>query len=136
MGWSSYLDSIVTRVAAVSGISTAYRSASVDPDKMVKIPRWPKAIISDLGGQLDPYSGTIYDRQFAVTIAILYPRGVEGGAASQQLGTLAEAVVTALTHTRDSGEISLIGDIGEQVESVGGPEIYMQTQIYSYSVEA
>lgn len=137
MGWSTYLDNIVTRVATVSGLSDVHRAAVIDPDKIVKIPRWPKAIVTDLGGSLDPFSGTVYDRQFAVTIIGYYPRGVDGGFASKQIGALSEAVVTELTHTREHGEITLIGDIGEQAEAVGsGAELYMQTSIFSYSVDA
>ena len=134
MGWNSYLDSIVTRVAAVTGINRCERAAHVDIDKMVAVPRWPQAIVSDFGGEIDPFSGDIYIKRFAVTLAVLVPRGTNGKEASKKLAEISEAVVAELTHTRDHGEITLFGEMGEVAESSGTAEVYMQTFLFNYLV--
>lgn len=134
MGWNSYLDSIVTRVAGVTGVNRCERAAVVDPEKLMKIPRWPTVIISDEGGAVDPFSGDIYNKQFSCTIAALVPRGTLGGKASEDVATVAEAIVAELTHTRDHGEITLYAEAGESFESVDGREIYLKTLIFNYLV--
>lgn len=136
MGWNSYLDSIVTRVAAISGVNRCERAANVDIERLSKIPRWPTVVITDMGGSLDPYSGSIYNKQFAVSIIAMVPRGPLGGEASKDIATVAEAIVTELTHTRDHGEITLYADIGETVEGSNSGEIYLQTFIFNYLVSA
>lgn len=134
MSWTSFLDSVVTTVGSVSGINKAYRGATVDPDRLMRIPRWPKAIIQDMGGQIDQYSGTIYDRQMAITLVSFRPRDATGTEAAKELGTLSEAVVDALTHTRTANAITLVGDLEEIAESVGQGEVYMKTLLFSYSI--
>lgn len=131
MGWNSAIDTVVTTVAAVSGINYCSRAALIDPDRLVKIPRWPKALVHDLGGQLDPFSGEIYDRMFGVTLVVMKPRGTDGSEASKLLATLSDLVVTALTHTRIGSSISIIMDSQEIAEAVNSNELYMKTLIFT-----
>ncbi len=132
-GWNAYLDLLVTRIEGVTGVNKAERSAVVDPDKMMKIPRFPMAIITDLGGSVDVFSGEIDDRQVAITIAVLAPRGVQGGKANKLIATIAEAIVTELDHTRTDGTIRIIEDTEEATQSAAGREIYFKTLVYTYS---
>ena len=133
-GWNSYLDLLVTRLEAVTGVNLAERTAVIDPEKLIKIPRWPKVLVTDFGGNIDRFSGVIYDRQVAITICVLSARGVIGGKASKLIGTVAEAIVTALTHTRTDGTMRLIEDTEESAQSAGGREIYFKTLIFTYSI--
>lgn len=134
MSWTAVLDSVETILGSVTGINYASRAALIDPERLLRIPRWPKALVYDIGGSINGFNGETYERQFGVAIVVLAPRGTEGKKASQELGTLSEAVVTALTHTRGAGTIRIIADTFEAAGSVGEQEIYMQNLIFSYEV--
>lgn len=131
MSWNSFLDTVVTRLATVTGINRAERSAVIDPDRMMAVPRFPTGIVTDMGGSVDPFSGEIYERQFAITIAVLVPRFMLGGEASKTLGTICEAVVEEFTHTREDSSIRLLADTDEVAEAAGQSEIYLKTMLFS-----
>lgn len=131
MGWSAFLDTVVTRAASVSGISTAERAVGIDPDRAVRVPRFPKALVHDMGGAIDPYSGDIYERTFGISILVFVPRGANGSEAAKKLGTLAEAMTTEFTHTQEDSSIRVLGESEESAESAGGGEIYSKTLVFS-----
>lgn len=134
MSWSAFLDTVVTRLATVTGVNRAERSAVVDPDRLMKIPRFPTGIVTDLGGSVDPFSGEIYERNFAITIAVLVPRFTLGGEASKALGTICEAVVEEFTHTREDSSIRLLADTDEVAEGTETAEIYLKTMAFTVDV--
>lgn len=134
MGWSSYIDDAVTRLASVSGISYAARAAGVDPEKLLLIPQWPAGLVIDLGGNADPFSGDITERTMSIVIAVFVPAGTLGGQASQQLGTISEAVVEAFTHTANDSTIRILSETDELAEGVGDGEVYMRAITFSYDI--
>lgn len=135
MAWyDEVLDSIETSLAGVSGISYATRGV-FDPVKSKKIPRWPKAYLTDLGGQRDPFTGDLSNRLAAVTLVVFEPRGVDGKRASKTLAQLDEAVSELLTHTRPGNNIALLADSDEGVEGSDALEFYVKTIVFEYEVE-
>lgn len=134
MGWSAFIDSTVTSLAAVSGISYASRAAGLDPDKLLAIPQWPAGLVIDMGGSADPFSGDISERSLAIVIAVFVPAGTLGSQASQQLGTISEAVVEAFTHTRANSSIRILSESDEIAEQIGAGEVYMRVINFSYDI--
>lgn len=133
--WNEFIDDCVTRVATVTGINSAIRSAAADPEKILKIPgRFPKALVHNLGGQMDVFNGTVNQRLLGITIALHYPRGVVGGEAEKALATISEAVIAEFTHTREDDSIRLLSDTMEVAESIGDGEMYLSTLIFSYEI--
>lgn len=134
MGWNSFLDSVETRLASVSGISYASRAASLDPEKLLKIPRWPAGLVVDMGGMVNPFSGEIAERLMSIVIAVFKPRGTLGKEAAKQLGTLSEAVVEEFTHTDENSSIRVLSESDEIAEQVGSGEVYMRAITFSYDI--
>lgn len=134
MSWNSFLESAVTRAASVTGISLAERSVGIDPERVIKVPRFPKALVHDLGGSIDPFSGHIYERTFGVSIVVFVPRGASGSEAARKLATLAELMTTEFTHTRDNSSIRCLGETEESAEAAGQGEIYIKTLVFSYDI--
>jgi hypothetical protein len=132
MGWSAYIDLAVTRLAGVTGISYAARAAGLDPEKLLLIPQWPAGLVIDGGGNADVYSGDITERTMSIVIAVFVPAGTLGTQASQQLGTISEAVVEAFTHTANDSTIRILSESDEMAEQVGGGEVYMRALNFSY----
>lgn len=134
MGWNAFLDTVETRAASVTGISYASRAASLDPDKLLKIPRWPAALVISGGGGTDPYSGRIQEGTFSVVIALLKPRGTLGKEASRTLSGLAELMIEEFTHTSEDSSIDCIGISDEIGEAIGQGEVYMIALNFSYDI--
>lgn len=134
MGWSTYIDSAVTRLASVSGISYAARAAGIDPEKLLLIPQWPAGLVVDGGGAADPFSGDITERSLSIILAVFVPAGTLGTQASQQLGTISEAVVEAFTHTANDSTIRILSESDEIAEGVGSGEVYMRVLTFSYDI--
>ena len=133
--WSDFLDACVTRVLTVAGINSAIRTSAADPERILKIPgRFPKALIHNLGGEMDIFNGEINNRMMAITLVVHEPRGVMGGTAEDTLADLTELVIGEFTHTRDDNSIRLLSDTMEVAAPVGQGEMYMNTMIFRYHI--
>ena len=133
--WSTFLDACVTRVLTVTGINSAARAVSADPEKIVKIPgQFPKALIHNLGGQMDVFNGEDNPRLMGITLVVHDPRGVLGGSSEKLLAQLSELVIAEFTHTRDDNSIRLLSDSMEVAEQVGSGEMYLATLIFSFEI--
>lgn len=134
MAWNAYIDDKVTEIAAIPGINYCERAALIDPDRIMRINRWPMALVQSEGLNIDPFNGVICGGLLGVTLVTNKSRGLLGSAAIRELGTISEAVIAALTGTRD-GAVMLWGVSEEAGESVdGNNEIYMVKLIFSYDL--
>lgn len=132
--WNTFLDELAADLDAITGIDYVERAAVLDVDKILLIPRWPKAIVTNMGGTLD-FSGEIWERQVGITLAKSVPAGTLGSKASKELASLQELVVATLEHTRQTNAFSLVFESEEVSEAVGVGEVYMVTMIFSYQLE-
>lgn len=134
----AYLEAKLADVAAImNGADAAFnytaRLPVLDPEELTDIPRWPKAIITDFGGEIDQYNGKVWTNQMAVTVVVARQR--QSSRAARDLAVLGGLLTAALTHDYTDSGISLIARSDEVAEVVGETRIYMQTYLFEYKIE-
>lgn len=134
----AYLEAKVAQVAAITnGSDLAFnwveRRPDIDVDDLLKINRWPKAVITDFGGELNVFNASLWERLMAITIVVHRPR--DPSRAARDLSQLGELLVADLKHNRDDSAIKLVADSDEVAESVGNTRLYMKTYLFAYEIE-
>lgn len=135
----TFMESIRTRVAAVVDGSAATVFARVwiapflDLNAMVRIARWPCAIIVDNGGEYDPYNGKVMTRRFSVSIMECHPRDHIGEETSLQILDKGEYLVTALEYDTDIEIFNAADDDIEAISLETGLLILLKT--YNFTAQ-
>lgn len=135
---STFLTETKTDVEAVQySAATAFPRVwivpAVDLAKLLKIPRWPTALINDAGGQLDPVNGKIWTRRLDITIIDSVPRDHVGEQSTLKVLALGNALVTALEHNSNDA-IYLAADSDLQALPYG-TMLMMLTKTYSFEYQ-
>lgn len=134
MSWNTFLDTVVTRAAAVTGITYASRASSLDPERLLAIPAWPAVLVIDGGGLASQYDPITTERTMSIVIAVFEPAGTLGQFAAQTLGTLSERIVEEFTHTREDSSIRVLSESDEIAERIGAGEVYMRAINFEYEI--
>ena len=112
----TFLNDVKTRVDAIGSFNQIWVAPFVDIDRIVKIPRFPTAVIVDNGGTIDPYNGKIMTRQFSITILDTSLRDHIGEESSLDILDLGEGLVSALEYDTT---IEIFNASDEDLEAFG-----------------
>lgn len=133
---NDFLDSKVARLVNLGIFATVSRAAVIDPDAMMAVPRWPKALVIDMGGELAPSNGKLWTRAMAVVIAVHEPRDEIGARASVELLELASRVADEFEGDRRDSGIVLVNDSDAVLEPMpGGGMFFTKTLLFMYEIE-
>lgn len=108
---------------------------AVDLDTVLKIPRFPMALINDAGGELSPVNGKVWTRQMDITILDVKPRDHAGEQGTIQILNLGEALVAALEWNRTDGLFLAADSDVEAVTVKKGLMIFTKTYTFQYQIQ-
>lgn len=137
----AYLENKRTQIAAITdGGPLAFNLVRILPtddiDNVLRLPRWPQAVIVDKGGTIDPLNGKVWDRIMSVTIFVMMPRDPAGEKAVEELLRKGDILTSSLEYDETDSAIFLIADSDfEAVEFEEGAIVVSKSYHFRYSIE-
>lgn len=113
------------------------RAVSIDGDRILKIPAFPSAVLTQLGGELNDANGEIWTRRMGVTVVVKSAWDPFGDRAAEQLDDLCDDVINELQDDqRDEGIICIYESEDDSVISENHKTDYAyRTLVFQYKID-
>lgn len=137
---SVYLESVRTLLAAITDgadplFGRVWIAPFFDDTDIVKIPRWPAAVLSPLSGAINRFNSSIYEGTFGVVIAHMANRDPMGDWGTVKLLEVGHYMTRQIKFS-DASDIKLIStsDV-ETAKTLIGQMIVHRQYVFSYTIE-
>ena len=135
----TFLEAIQTAVLAVvdGGAVKQFSRVDIMPfldiERLMRIPRWPAAVIFDNGGTLDQYNGKIWTRLFSIAVIDCHPRDSIGQETVLQIHDRGEFLIDRLEYEEDLN-IFTAGD--DDLEAIGHDNgLFVLVKTYRFTAQ-
>jgi len=135
---NTFFTAIKSRVAAVmNGGSVAFPRVfitnSVNLEELVKVPRFPVAVISpDEGATINATNGKILNGEFHITIIVMRPRDHIGETATLDLMDLSDLLVTAMEYDNDNSRFNYVSRTSPDTVNLDQATIVARSITFNY----
>lgn len=137
---AAYLEAVRTLVAVITDgtdplFGRVWIAPLFDDTDIPKIPRWPAAVITPLGGSINEFNSSIYEGTFGIVIANMASRDPMGDWGTQKLLEIGHYMTRQIKFS-DSSDIKLINTSDVSAEkTLAGQTIVHRQYIFSYTIE-
>jgi hypothetical protein len=139
---ATFFQAVQTVVAAVE-ISTGVKAfarvwiqpgQSVDVPSLLRIPRFPCAVLNEGGFGVNISNGKVVSGTFTVTVCDVKPRDPHGEAALLRVMDIGNKLAAALEYSTADAVYRALGAAGSSSQFVGGMMIVMRSYAFSYEL--
>lgn len=146
MSPKAFINGVVRRLKVVRFTGKKYtfpkviRCADIDIELLKKIPQWPCACVSNLGGELRSVNGEVWDRLLGITLVNKFISDVNLDEAVGWLDDVTELVMDEMEETRGNDKttgdpIYCVSESEDSIVSSDGGTYAMKTLVFSFSVD-
>lgn len=146
MSTSAFIKGVVRRLKEVRFTGKKYlfprviRCADIDLELLKKIPQWPCACVTNLGGELRSVNGEIWDKLLGVTMVNKFSIDGVLDDAMDWLDRATEVVQNELEESRGNDNttgdpIYCVSENEDSIISADGGSYAMKTLVFAYSID-
>lgn len=131
-----FLTAVKTTLVGLSSFAAVWKTPGLDVVRLLKEARFPAALVTDMGGNLDPHNKKLWYRRLAITIVVDDQRDNMGDYAQDKCLDLGETVKDAFKLRTDlSLSVVPADDAVGSVEKGGTIALVFKTYYFSYELQ-